>query len=131
MTGIACQWSGVLTTTTSMSLRAISSRKSTYAAQPLYVPNVNVQGVNHNVVYVATEHSSVYAFEVAQGGLGLPDRDYYLKDDFAQQRRDYRLHITKMLALLGERQADAETQSALVFEIETALSSGLSPTSIA
>src|SRR5262249_1899842 len=32
-------------------------------AQPLYVANVMIGGVNHNVVYVATEHDSVYPFD--------------------------------------------------------------------
>ncbi len=36
-------------------------------AQPLYVPNVNINGVLHNVVYVATEHDQVYAFDVNNG----------------------------------------------------------------
>jgi outer membrane protein assembly factor BamB len=36
-------------------------------AQPLYVPNVNINGVLHNVVYIATEHDQVYAFDVNSG----------------------------------------------------------------
>ena len=32
-------------------------------AQPLYVPNLNIQGKTRNVIYVATEHNSVYAFD--------------------------------------------------------------------
>jgi len=36
-------------------------------AQPLYVPNVNIGGVMHNVVFIATEHDQVYAFDVNSG----------------------------------------------------------------
>ncbi len=32
-------------------------------AQPLYVPSVSIAGGTHNVIYVATEHDSVYAFD--------------------------------------------------------------------
>jgi hypothetical protein len=40
-------------------------------AQPLYVPNVNIAGTVHNVLYVATEHDSVWAFDADTGGTRL------------------------------------------------------------
>ncbi len=36
-------------------------------AQPLYVPNVTIGGTSHNVVFIATEHDQVYAFDVNSG----------------------------------------------------------------
>lgn len=58
-----------------------------------------------------------------QGGLGLPDRDYYLKDDkkFQQIRAAYVQHMTKMFELLGDSPAKASAKAATVMKIETAL----------
>jgi hypothetical protein len=41
------------------------------AAQPLYVPNLKVNGALHNVVFIATEHDSVFAFDADLGGTPL------------------------------------------------------------
>ncbi len=58
-----------------------------------------------------------------QGGLGLPDRDYYLKDDpkSVKLREEYVTHVQKMLELLGEPAARAAPDSQAVLRIETAL----------
>jgi len=66
-------------------------------------------------------NSSTYAFYLSQGGLGLPDRDYYLTDAFAQQREAYRAHVAKMLALLGEKETEATAHAATVLDLETVL----------
>ena len=65
--------------------------------------------------------SSVYAYYLNQGGLGLPDRDYYLTPEFAKQREAYQKHIAKMLLLAGESELKAQKQAQVILEIETAL----------
>ncbi|MHB8736026.1 MAG: M13 family metallopeptidase [Terriglobales bacterium] len=64
---------------------------------------------------------------VDQGGLGLPDRDYYLKTDAKSValRSHYVAHVAKMLALLGDTptQADAEAQTILALETRLAQAS--------
>src|ERR1700687_4800976 len=64
--------------------------------------------------------------EADQGGLGLPDRDYYLKDDNKSEelRKAYLAHVAKMFELLGDKPADAATEAATVMRIETALAKG-------
>ena len=58
-----------------------------------------------------------------QGGLGLPDRDYYLKDDAksADLRSKYLAHVQKMLELSGEPAAAAAADARAVMDLETAL----------
>ena len=59
----------------------------------------------------------------AQGGLGLPDRDYYTKTDDASKkiREQYVAHVVKMFRLLGENAARAAADAATVMAIETKL----------
>ncbi len=61
--------------------------------------------------------------EVGAGGLGLPDRDYYLKDDPKSEeiRAKYLRHVTNMLQLLGEEPAQATADARKVMKIETVL----------
>jgi putative endopeptidase len=64
--------------------------------------------------------------ESDQGGLGLPDRDYYLKTDAksVQLRKAYVAHLQKMFELLGDKPAAAAAEAQTVMRIETALAKG-------
>ncbi len=61
--------------------------------------------------------------QLAQGGLGLPDRDYYFRDDDKSKklREAYVKHVAKTLMLLGDSQASAQTGSQAVMKLETSL----------
>jgi putative endopeptidase len=67
------------------------------------------------------KNSSIYAFELNQGGLSLPDRDYYVLDKFATQRTAYVEHVKKMFGFLGESAEEAERHARTVLELETTL----------
>jgi len=67
------------------------------------------------------KQSDIYAFHLAQGGLSLPDRDYYLKESFAAQRAAFAEHVKKMFVLLGDSAEDASAHAATVLGIETEL----------
>src|SRR5262249_9281 len=58
-----------------------------------------------------------------QGGLGLPDRDYYVKTDAdsKKKRAAYLEHVTKMLTLLGEAPAKAAEDAKKIMTFETSL----------
>jgi putative endopeptidase len=64
--------------------------------------------------------------EADQGGLGLPDRDYYVKDDVksVDLRKAYLAHVQKMFQLLGDPPAPAGAEAQTVMRIETALAKG-------
>lgn len=62
--------------------------------------------------------STKYIVEFDQDGLGLPDRDYYLKDDpkFKQDRQQYLAHVGDMLKLAGDAEAQSDAQAIVAFE---------------
>jgi predicted metalloendopeptidase len=68
--------------------------------------------------------STKYAVGIDQGGLGLPDRDYYLRDDDArlkETREKYEAHIAKMLELAGDAPAAAKQEAHDILGLETAI----------
>jgi putative endopeptidase len=66
---------------------------------------------------------------ISQGGLGLPDREYYLRDDekFRTTRREYVAHLTKIFELAGASRAKAETDAERVISLETQLARASMP----
>ena len=60
---------------------------------------------------------------IDQGGLGLPNRDFYLKDDAKSKeiRAKYEIHVSKMLTLAGESAQQAAADAKTILAIETAM----------
>ena len=87
----------------------------------------HLQQIGVTVPYALSVHldpkdATHYVLDITQDGLGLPDRDYYLKDDATTLRlirRKYQLHIAAGLAMLGDR--DTAQLAADIVTLETAL----------
>jgi putative endopeptidase len=93
-------------------------------ALPVLVAHMNAIGAGAPYglfVNLDARNSTQYAVSLFQGGLGLPDRDYYLKDDakLKDARTAYRAHVEKMLSMAGESKA-AESAEAIL-KLETSL----------
>jgi len=61
-----------------------------------------------------------YALYVGQGGLGLPDRDYYLNAQFAAQKKAYLEYAAQLLKLAQWPDADARAKDLIDFETQVA-----------
>jgi predicted metalloendopeptidase len=102
-------------------IRALRDKK----AAPALIAHLSQIGVSmpYSIgVGQDARESTRYAAQISQGGLGLPDRDYYLKKDDAKlvdMRAKYERHVEKTLALAGEKDAAAMAKS--IVALETAL----------
>ncbi|HUI42455.1 MAG TPA: M13 family metallopeptidase [Terriglobia bacterium] len=90
------------------------------------IAHLHTLGVNAVFRFGSTQdakNSSQVIGGAEQGGLGLPDRDYYTKtDDKSQKTREqYTEHVSKMFALLGDDSAKAGAEAKTVMDIETQL----------
>ncbi|MDB5244670.1 MAG: family peptidase [Parcubacteria group bacterium] len=70
-------------------------------------------------------NSEKYIIYMGQGGLGMPDRDYYLKNDAesTRVREAYQKYLVNLLTLAGRR-ASAKTDAEIVYKIEETLAKG-------
>jgi putative endopeptidase len=63
---------------------------------------------------------SRYAVYSGSGGLGLPDKDYYLKPSFAEKKARYEAYVADMLTLIGWPDAAAKAKDVVAFETRLA-----------
>jgi len=103
-------------------LAAIAAVKTlTDVARTMGDPARPVDTLFGGFVGANAKNSNEYVTVITQGGLGMPDRDYYLKDDpaLSAARDAYRKHLTAVLTMTGVK--DADTRADAVFKLETAI----------
>ena len=96
--------------------------KAGYAALAAEADRAGIGGVFGDGVGQDDKIPDVYALNLVQAGLGLPDRDYYLSTDakLAETKAAYQAHVAKMLTLAGEADAVARAKAVVDFETEIA-----------
>ncbi|OFA05883.1 M13 family metallopeptidase [Duganella sp. HH101] len=103
-------------------IAAVSNKKQL----PALISHLNKIGVTAPYgygIHQDNKDSTKYVVDFGQDGLGLPDRDYYLKADdkkMADALAKYELHIAKILTLSGDAKADANARAIVAFEKELA-----------
>ncbi len=72
---------------------------------------------------VDPQESGMEIGQLQQGGLGLPDRDFYFRTDpkSVSLRQDYEAHLARILVLIGDDEAEAKTNAKAIMALETAL----------
>jgi putative endopeptidase len=106
-------------------LKKIAALASPNALAPL-VAELHTIGINPFFNFGAEADFKDASVEMAiadQGGMGLPDRDYYFREDAksVELRKQYVEHVGKMAALLGDAPDRATAAAGQVMKIETAL----------
>jgi len=110
-------------------LDAIANLKSTKELAALVAPLQMIQsGYFSSVLFRAgstqdPDNSEQVIAEVDQGGLGLPDRDYYTKEDAKSKetRERYVQHVQEVFELMGEKADTAKKDAETVMRMETSL----------
>lgn len=88
-----------------------------------YLSKLGVTAPYSSGVHLDARDSSKYVFDIGQDGLGLPDRDYYLKKNDKQMHDTlvkYQQHIEKMLTLAGDKEAATKAKQIVALETEIA-----------
>lgn len=105
-------------------LNAISGIKTLNDVQDVYAKTIGVDAPFFGMsAFADLNNSAINAAYVGPGGLGLPDRDYYLDQDekSKENRASYIAYITKMLQHIGVSEAEAADKATKILEMETTL----------
>jgi putative endopeptidase len=105
-------------------LQAIDGITNIKDMQTVYAKTLGVDAPFFNLaVFPDLNDSKMNASYITQGGLGLPDRDYYvLKDDKSKERRQqYIDHVTRMLQYIDYSESEARTAAKMILDVETKL----------
>lgn len=99
------------------------------AELPAAVGHLQAQGINAFFSFGSGadfKNAKEVIAQADQGGLSLPDRDYYLKDDAksVELRKAYLEHVTNMFKLMGDAPDKSAAEAKTVMDIETALAKG-------
>jgi predicted metalloendopeptidase len=102
---------------------AAISNKDQLMATVAYLHTVGVPSLFGFGAQPDLHNASVMMAGISQGGLGLPDRDYYLGQDekSKETRAKYLEHVAKMFTLLGDKPDVANKEAQTVMDIETKL----------
>ena len=99
------------------------------SALPAQIAYLHGQGINALFAFGSGadfKNAKQVIAQADQGGLSLPDRDYYVKDDAksVELRKQYLQHVTNMFKLLGDAPDKAAAEATAVMNVETALAKG-------
>ena len=125
-TGLVNQKGAAPLQSTLDTINAISEKKQLAAVLATLEIRDGISGAFAFGVAQDQKDSQKQIAQAGQGGLGLPDRDYYLLDNPRMQkiRQDYIAHMSRMFQLSGDTQEKAAAEAQAVMAIETALAQG-------
>lgn len=100
---------------------AAIQKKEALATEIAQLHNTGVSAFFRFGVSPDADQSTINLANIDQGGLGLPDRSYYLDAKDEDLRKKYVAHVTKIFELIGVDHAAAAVQADSVLKLETAL----------
>ena len=103
-------------------IEAVSSLKELHSLMG-HLERMGVGGLWGSYIDNDPGNPERYLVHFYNGGLGLPDKDYYTDEKYKDVREEYPLHISRMLVLAGLTQEEADSKADQILELETKIAS--------